>query len=168
MSLSLVDASNALGPPSRLTGDIIDLLRALEVETITFSLNGGGDSGETSVDEVRYLHGRIAHDVPPVPIAITNDGQLVQLDALLANTAADAPDGDWVNNEGGFGSVTVQPFEDDPFDWLVCDMTYRDDDPEEEDDEDGDPSLADSFDVRDGPGDATAPSTITVVGEVQS
>jgi hypothetical protein len=49
------------------------------------------------------------------------------LPELLGNIVADAPEGDWVNNEGGYGSVYVRPFEGEEALTIDCDMSYRED-----------------------------------------
>ena len=55
----------------------------------------------------------------------------------LDSIVADIPDGDWFNNEGGYGNVTLYPQETDEDLRVECDMTYgeEDDDQDFEDDE---------------------------------
>ena len=112
----------------------VAILRALRITEIQYSLSGGGDSGEVTLEHVRYEHGRIAHELPSIPIAILNNGMLATLDDVLENIVADAPEGDWVNNEGGQGTVIVNPFEDDEDAIVECDVTFNDYDDRDDDD----------------------------------
>lgn len=119
------------------------ILRALAITELEYSLSGGGDSGETMLERVSYRDAPDSTDLPDIPIFITDAGQLRHLPELLDGIVADAPDGDWVNNEGGSGTVYVRPFEDDEDLAIECDMTFRDDgdygDDDEEDFVDEDP-----------------------------
>lgn len=128
---------------SELTPPIIRLLRTLGIAEVAYALNGGGDSGETSIEHVFYRDGREEPHLPSVPIRIGPAGQISTLDGVLSDYAADKPDGDWVNNEGGYGTVEIFPFETDPDLMVECDMTYREDgdygDGDDYDDEDLDP-----------------------------
>lgn len=110
------------------------ILRALRITEVEYSLSGGGDSGEVTLEHVRYEDGRISHELPSVPIAILNNGTVALLDDALENIVADAPEGDWVNNEGGQGTVIVHPFEDGEDAILECNVTFND---YEDDDDDG-------------------------------
>lgn len=57
------------------------------------------------------------------------------------------PDGDWINNEGGYGTVILRPQEAD-LDQVQCDMTYGDDNGEpDSEDEDGEASPPDFNDA---------------------
>jgi hypothetical protein len=56
----------------------------------------------------------------------------------------DLPDGDWINNEGGHGTVVLRPQEENPEDQIACDMTYGEDSDEPDfEDEDEEELLAD-------------------------
>lgn len=112
------------------------ILRALGITTVLYSLNGSGDSGETTLERVEYESGKVAHELPDVPVAIGDSGLVYKLPDLLENIVADAPQGDWVNNEGGYGSVTVMPFEDEDDLYFECDMTFRDEGDYGDDDDD--------------------------------
>ena len=112
------------------------ILRALGITTVLYALNGGGDSGETTLERVEYDNGKVAHELPAVPVAIGDSGLVYKLPDLLENMVADAPEGDWVNNEGGYGSVTVMPFEDEESLHVECDMTFRDEGDYGDDDDD--------------------------------
>lgn len=103
------------------------ILRTLQITKIEYSLNGGGDSGETTLERVTYRNDPLAHDLPDIPIFIGDRGEIRHLSELLENLVADAPEGDWVNNEGGYGTVYVRPFEDEEDLTIDCDMSYRED-----------------------------------------
>ncbi|MGX7743952.1 hypothetical protein [Rhodopseudomonas parapalustris] len=112
------------------------ILRVLQVVEIEYSLSGGGDSGETTLERIVYRDPPTATKLPDIPVRFTDDGRIVRLPDLLEDIVADAPEGDWVNNEGGYGTVYVRPFEDDSSLAIECDMTYRDDGDYGDDDHD--------------------------------
>jgi hypothetical protein len=124
------------------------MLKALQINEVRYCLSGGGDSGTTELEHVLYHDGRDG-PLPSVTLAITDVGGIVCLDERVENIVADIPDGDWVNNEGGYGHVTLRPQEGDEDLQVECDMTYgeEDSDPGFEDDEspdfnDADPGTA--------------------------
>jgi hypothetical protein len=132
----------------------IALLRAIGVEQLEYSLDGGGDSGATTLERIQHRDGRTLDRLPDIPTGIDTNGRPRLLDALLDDLVADLPEGDWVNNEGGYGAVTIRPFEEDEELRFECDMTFRDEgdygdenDEEEFEDEDLD---ADEDGVKDG------------------
>ena len=140
------------------------ILRALQITEIEYSLNGGGDSGETTLERVTYRNDPLANDLPDIPIFIGDRGEIRHLAELLENIVADAPEGDWVNNEGGYGSVYVRPFEDEEDLTIDCDMSYREDGDYGDDDEFVDEDLIDDDDDNDdGP---LAVAVQVLVGEV--
>jgi hypothetical protein len=112
------------------------ILKALQVSEIRYCLSGGGDSGTAELEHVLYCDGRHG-PLPSVTIGITGGGGIVCLDERLECVVADIPDGDWVNNEGGYGHVVLRPQESDEDLRVDCDMTYGEetDDPDFEDDE---------------------------------
>ena len=112
------------------------ILRALQITRIEYSLSGGGDSGETTLERVTYRDNSTSHNLPDIPIFISDTGQIQHLPDLLERIVADAPEGDWVNNEGGFGTVYVRPFEDETDLSLDCDMSFREDGDYGDDDDD--------------------------------
>lgn len=112
------------------------ILRALHITEIEYSLSGGGDSGESTLERVTYKEDGDRTNLPDIPIFITDTGQVRHLPDLLESIVVDAPDGDWVNNEGGFGTVIVRPFEDDEDLAIDCDMTFREDGDYGDDDDD--------------------------------
>jgi len=155
------------GVDTALPAPIIELLKALDIEAIIFDLNGGGDSGETTLEELRYRDGRAPGEIPQLPIAITSYGAVATLGYYLSDTAADAPEGDWVNNEGGYGTATILPFAAVADDCLTCEMTYREEYDDDEPHEDWDQSL-DEFDVTGTQGEGDATAAVVVLGELQS
>ncbi|MGN6767164.1 MAG: DUF6878 family protein [Rhizobiaceae bacterium] len=134
----------ALGsPPS--AGDALEsredqimaLLGALGVEEIEFSLDGSGDSGDTSLEHVRYADGHEDNHIPDIAIGFHPRGEAYTLESYLENLASDLPEGDWVNNEGGYGEVFIRPTADED-ERFECNMTFRD---EYEDEDDFDEDL---------------------------
>lgn len=89
-------------------------------------LPGGGDEGTVELNHVLYGDGRYG-EMPTVTVGITDAGGTISLDERLENLIYDVPDGDWINNEGGHGTVILRPQETDPDYQVECDMTYGDD-----------------------------------------
>lgn len=113
------------------------ILRALQITEIEYSLSGGGDSGETVLERVEFKSEPTATELPDIPILFGDTGQIRRLPDLLEEIVADAPEGDWVNNEGGYGTVYIRPFEEDEEElWIECDMTFREDGDYGDDEED--------------------------------
>ena len=139
----------------------IALLRALQIEQVEYSLNGGGDSGETTLERVVCRDGRVLAALPNIPVGITAEGAVESLDHLLDDIAGDLPEGDWVNNEGGYGTVIIRPFENGDELRFQCEMTFREEGDYGDDDDEGfvdnDPD-----DDEDDPDDGS-PSPPTVV-----
>ena len=119
------------------------ILKALEISEVVYHLSGGGDSGTAELGTAIYSDGHHG-PLPSVTIAITDCGGIVCLDERLENLVSDVPDGDWINNEGGYGNVTLHPQEDDEDLRVECDMTYGEDS-EDRDFEDDDESSASDF-----------------------
>ena len=112
------------------------ILKALQIAEVSYCLSGGGDSGTVEINHVLYADGTCG-PMPTVTVGITDVGGTVSLDERIEAIVYDLPDFDWINNEGGHGTVTLHPQETDP-DWQVeCDMTYGEDgeEPDFEDDE---------------------------------
>lgn len=140
------------------------ILRALNITKVEYSLSGGGDSGESVLERIECREGEDRTTLPDIPVFITDSGQIRNLPELLENIVADAPEGDWVNNEGGFGTVAVFPFDDEEDLTIVCDMTFREDG-DYGDDEDDEDFVDDVSDESDEIGsDVAVP--LFVVGEV--
>ena len=129
------------------------ILKALGIGEAVYSLSGGGDQGTCNLDCVTYLDNCTEHALPRITIGIDDLGQVSMLDELLENIVADIPDGDWVNNEGGHGTVILLPQETDEYLQVDCNMTYCDESDEGDfdddeftgdriDDEEADPVLA--------------------------
>lgn len=139
------------------------ILRALDITEIRYTLNGEGDSGEAELERVQYRGRSDSTELPDIPIFITDMGGVQSLPHLLYGIVVEAPEGDWVNNEGGYGTVTIHPFEDDECLSIECDMTYRD----EEDYDDEDDFVDDELtDAEEAPIEGSIP--LIVVGEVAS
>ena len=100
------------------------VLAAMGVAEVGLSLNGGGDSGDCEIDTVRYADGRVAHELPRIAIGFDNGGVL-DLPDVVIHAASEAPDGDWVNNEGGQGTVTLLPLAPCNDERVQCEMDYR-------------------------------------------
>lgn len=116
---------------------LMALLAALGIVEVTYSLSGGGDSGECELEIVRYADSRGDARLPAVPIGFSDRGDILFLDTTLEHIATEYPDGDWCNNEGGYGTVSFFPTEVCFDDRIVCDMTYREEgDYGDDDDED--------------------------------
>lgn len=78
------------------------ILRALQVTEIEYSLSGGGDSGETTLERVTYRKDPQAHDLPDIPIFIGDRGEIRHLPELLENIVADMSyreDGDYGDDD---------------------------------------------------------------------
>ena len=130
--------SATITPDSDCLHAVLDLLSGIGIDAVTYSLSGGGDAGETELESVHYLGGQDATALPRLPIGFNPDGRPQWLGEYLEGAAADLPEGDWVNNEGGYGTVTFAPTATDPDDRVDIDMTYRpdgdygdDDDPDD-------------------------------------
>jgi hypothetical protein len=114
---------------------LFPLLRALGIAEIRYDLNGSGDSGDCDLGEVLHADGTTSTTLPDLPIGFDGAGRVALLGIFLSNFAADLPEGDWVNNEGGYGTVSIRPGETDPDLWFECDMTYRTEYEDEDDEE---------------------------------
>lgn len=160
-----------VGQPSTTSTDyfgaIAHLLRALCIQEVAYSLDGGGDSGEAEIDRVVYCDGREELKLPAVPVAISPTGQIQMLDGYLEGHATDKPDGDWVNNEGGYGTVTILPFETEPEEMIDCDMTYRAEGDYGDDDCDDDDLDPIDLDISDNLNDESLVIEIVMDGEAR-
>jgi hypothetical protein len=101
------------------------LLRAIGIVEVVYSLEGCGDSGTADIDSVTYADGREATEIPNFAISFGDGGQVITLAGLVDDLVAELPDGDWVNNEGGSGTVILRPMEEDEDERVECDMTFR-------------------------------------------
>jgi len=132
----------------------IALLRAIGIRELEYALDGGGDSGDSTLERIQHVDGRLLDKLPEIPTGVDGSGRPRMLSWLLDDVVADLPEGDWVNNEGGYGTVTIRPFEEDEDLRFECDMTFRDegdygDENDEEEFEDEDFDAADD-DVENG------------------
>ena len=107
----------------------IALLRAIGIQELEYSLDGGGDSGDSTLEKIQHVDGRLLDRLPDIPTGVDGTGRPRTLSWLLDDLVADLPEGDWVNNEGGYGTVIIRPFEEDE------DFCFEDDDEEFEDDD---------------------------------
>jgi hypothetical protein len=120
------------------------ILKALQIAEVSYCLSGGGDQGTVELDHVLHADGRCG-PMPPVTAGVSDSGSTISLDERLENLIYDVPDGDWINNEGGHGTVVLYPQETDPDCQVECDMTYGtygDDDEQDFEDEDEEELLA--------------------------
>ena len=122
------------------------ILKALQIAEVSYCLSGGGDSGTVDINHVLYSDGRNGR-MPPVTVGITDSGSTISLDERLESLIYDVPDGDWINNEGGHGTVVLRPQETDPDCQVECDMTWGEDS-DEPDFEDDEESVADFSDAE--------------------
>ena len=104
----------------------LEILKALHVVEVMYCLSGGGDFGTADLDHVLYADDKPG-PLPTVTLAVTDAGGIVCLDERLETIIYGLPDGDWINNEGGHGTVILRPQETDPDCRVECDMTYGDD-----------------------------------------
>jgi hypothetical protein len=132
----------------------IALLRAIGIQELGYALDGSGDSGDSTLERIQHVDGRLLDKLPEIPTGVDGSGRPRMLSWLLDDLVADLPEGDWVNNEGGYGTVTIRPFEENEDLRFECDMTFRDEgdygdenDEEEFEDEDFD---ADDDDAENG------------------
>lgn len=103
----------------------IALLRAIGIQELEYALDGGGDSGDSTLERIQHVDGRLLDKLPDIPTGIDGTGRARTLSWLLDDLVADLPEGDWVNNEGGYGTVIIRPFEEDEDLCFECDMTFR-------------------------------------------
>jgi hypothetical protein len=114
-------------------GLVLACLRALDIAEATVTLDGSGDSGDATFENAVTRSGETIEALPCLTVDLTGSGPT--LADLICNVATEIPDGNWYDNEGGYGTVTFWPFEDDPDRVVDCDITYRDTYPGEEEDD---------------------------------
>lgn len=107
-------------------GLVLACLKAMEIEELTVTLDGSGDSGDADFECALTRSGQVLYELPFITVAVDAGGHRTSLQELASGVAAELPEGDWVNNEGGYGQVHFRPYEDDPDLWVDTDMTYRD------------------------------------------
>jgi hypothetical protein len=110
------------------------ILKQLQIAEVQYSLSGGGDDGTTTLEQVIDKDGNPA-TLPKVTIGISDHGQVVLLAERLDDIICNIPEGDWINNEGGYGTVTLRPQESDEDQQVECDMTYGEDESDYEDED---------------------------------
>jgi hypothetical protein len=127
------------------------ILKALQITEVNYCLSGGGDQETVELDHVLYADGHCG-PMPIVTVGISDSGSTVSLDERLETIVYDVPDGDWINNEGGSGTVELRPQETDPDCQVECSMTYGnyyDNDDDEPDFEDEEEELLAEFNAGD-------------------
>lgn len=120
-----------------LIDTVLDALAALGIESVTYDLSGGGDSGECELSSVVYADGRETLQLPDLPIGLHGDGRVRNVATYLGDYAAEHPEGDWVNNDGGSGNVVFKPLDPDG-ERIEDSMIYHDEDEDGDYDEDVD------------------------------
>lgn len=103
--------------------DVVSILATLGIEEICFRLEGSGDSGDIEIEDeilwkTTHPDGQAVEkmDLSQIPF-----GQSNLLETIMGSVEG-WPDGDWVNNEGGSGTVMIRPFDtENP---ISIDMTY--------------------------------------------
>ena len=123
------------------------VLAALGVEEVTYTLDGSCDSGDVTLDAVRYADGREDMDLPEQAIGFDDSGRVRMLGEVLEDLAADLPEGNWWDGSGGHGTVVLRPLAPKG-ERVHCSMSYHEErseecngdpeDPDDEDDEAGD------------------------------
>jgi hypothetical protein len=124
--------------PREVLNQAMDLLDTWGVESLVFRLDGGGDSGDVTVEACNFketsdpsilekrrpileigIEGVLRRVPWHIPDASERNPGLPQseyasqsrwsLFTALENEIAEIPDFDWVNNEGGSGTITIYP-----------------------------------------------------------
>jgi hypothetical protein len=105
---------------AKLRQAVLNYLRVLGVQEVKIRFSGSGDSGQvddvSSTPEVDLTVGAFEYDEARgsqysdggwKEIIVRNTGSLKEVLETMAYDAAAAVPGDWVNNEGGQGDVTI-------------------------------------------------------------
>lgn len=146
---------SALGMNERASGDdlieqVLDVMKGLGIQRVSYSLSGGGDDGDCNLEEIVMVDGSDMAALPKVPVTFSSNGHAIDLESYLDEHASEAPDGNWCDNEGGHGTVTYHPFGDDVTqERIEIDMTYGDDEDYDEDDDLDDVDLGEDDDPED-------------------
>lgn len=98
---------------------IVEILQQMNIKRIMYRLDGGGDSGIVEMDEIEF-QGDGNEKTLDVCIGFESVlGKSSSLKDILDDIVAELPEFDWVNNDGGHGTITICPHEDDP---IIMDM----------------------------------------------
>ncbi len=150
---------------------LIRRLRVLGVKRVEFSLNGGGDNGDIDIEDIEWsgeppalvggkadLNCFTNFPAPPRSFAfdkainptlkIIHDSLDRTFHDYMTDVVEDMPDFDWVNNEGGSGSIVLYPLMSDVLEECIennmspnedeeNDYDYEDDEELDQDDIDG-------------------------------
>lgn len=102
---------------------MVKTLRVLGIQRIVFTLDGGGDSGNVDITEIDWANEKVEKvDLKLLPSPTPG----FSLASYMIEVVADMPDGDWVNNEGGYGTITFMPFASKDIEECVeIDMSYH-------------------------------------------
>lgn len=111
---------------------VLDALAALGIVEVVYSLDGGGDSGEACLSHVVHEDGRQEESLPPMPVGFDNMGNVWDVETYLNEVAAEYPDENWVDNDGGYGTVTFLPTAEDG-DRIEYELSFRDEEEDEGD-----------------------------------
>jgi hypothetical protein len=122
---TIPETAPCAAPDTDKNGPVMLLLTTLGIEAIVYELDGSCDSGDCTLEEVRYADGRTGNTIPNLPIGFFDGGAIQYLEGRLDDIASDLPEGNWYDNEGGYGTVTIHPAELDPEIRYDVDMTYR-------------------------------------------
>lgn len=91
---------------------LLDLLRAKGVGSVVFAYDGGGDDGQVG-DAVAYPKGVDPHKQENAALVMELPDAFVEpLRDLAFSILGHYCPGDWVNNEGGYGSILIVLGED--------------------------------------------------------
>ncbi len=110
---------------------VLDALAAFGIVEVVYALDGGGDSGEAALESVTYADGRTEEMLPPLPVGFDARGDVWDLDCYLNGVAAEHPEENWVDNDGGYGTVTFLPKEEHD-DRVTYELSFRDEEEDEE------------------------------------
>lgn len=129
--------SEEIVEPRERIEQVLDLMASLGIVKVVCELNGSGDSGEADLGEIEYAPGREEVRLEDIPAGLHGSGKPETLASYLMDYAAELPEGDWVNNEGGQGQVVFLPMEPEG-ERIVEDMEYNDGYDDDYDDDDPD------------------------------
>lgn len=151
--------------PVDLIENVLAVLAGLGIAEVHYDLSGGGDSGECTLESVVMTDGSIGDGLPDMTISFTAAGHRIALDDFLSDHAAEVPEDNWCDNDGGSGTVVYRPGAEDEDERIECCMSYGDEDDFDYDDQDQDDDdidlddvdLIDDGDDDEGEGDDDAP-----------
>jgi len=165
------DIKASLMGREEMNEQLICRLRVLGVKRVEFSLNGGGDNGDIDIEDIEWsgkppalvggkadLNCFTNFPAPPRSFAfdkainptlkIIHDPLDRTFHDYMTDVVEDMPDFDWVNNEGGSGSIVLYPLMSDVLEECIennmspnedeeNDYDYEEDEELDQDDIDG-------------------------------